>query len=270
MMPSDPVRESNLVNRPRPSDPLVAATGPAAAAILVLLLVSVAACSGPAGDGSAPAGTPPEALQPTSPEAPLQTPLSKAASPEDPLVIFLGDSITAGHGLAGDDSFPSLVQDAMEERGLPVRIINAGVSGDTSSGGVSRLDWLLRQGPSLVVVELGANDGLRGLPVELVEENLRRIIIRSRTSGAQVILAGMRVPPNYGSEYSEAFHGIYARLAGEFDVILIPFILDGVAGIPSLNLPDGIHPTAEGHRILARKITPYVEEALREAAGPAH
>jgi len=180
-----------------------------------------------------------------------------------PFVMFLGDSITAGYGLAGEDAFPALVERSLEAEGLAIRMVNAGVSGDTTSGGLGRLDWLLRQEPYLIVVELGANDGLRGLPLEMIEKNLRQIITRCRESGARVLLTGMRIPPSYGPEYSEGFAAIFPRLADEMSVPLIPFLLEGVAGNPSLNLPDGIHPTAEGHAIVAATVSRAIEVILQ-------
>lgn len=232
------------------------------APFLCILSLLLAACSGtPEGTDPGPPSEP-AAGRPGQPSAgPSRSP-ADASRAGLPLVLFLGDSITAGYGLAGGDAFPALVEEALEERGRPARVINAGVSGDTTSGGLSRLDWLLEQDPDVVLVELGANDGLRGLPLELIEENLRRIVTRCRASGARAILAGMRVPPSYGPDYSEGFHALYARLAEDMNVPLIPFILEDVAGRPALNLPDGIHPTAEGHEILAETVLPYVERAL--------
>jgi acyl-CoA thioesterase-1 len=181
-----------------------------------------------------------------------------------PLVIFLGDSLTAGRGLEAAQAFPAVVQSRIAGRGLPIRALNAGVSGDTTAGGVRRLEWLLRRKPEVVVVELGANDGLRGLPLEMTEGNLRRIIAFSQEAGAAVLLLGMMMPPNYGPDYTEGFRAIYPRLAEEMRVPLLPFLLEGVAGEPSLNLADGIHPNAEGHRRVAENLLPHLERILRE------
>jgi acyl-CoA thioesterase-1 len=150
------------------------------------------------------------------------------------------------------------------DRGVPVRIVNAGVSGDTTAGGVSRLDWLLRQAPDVVVVELGANDGLRGLPLEMSERNLREIVTRCLDAGAKVLLVGMKIPPNYGPVYTRGFEKIFPKLADELDVPLMPFLLEGVAADPNLNLPDGIHPNAEGQRRVAESFLPYLEPLVRE------
>jgi acyl-CoA thioesterase-1 len=175
-----------------------------------------------------------------------------------PLVVFLGDSLTAGYGLPEADAYPALIEAALAAEGRPVRVVNAGVSGDTSAGGLARLDWVLRLEPDVVVVELGPNDGLRGLPLEATEANLRRIVERSRAAGARVLLAGMLIPPNYGPDYAGRFAAIYPRLAAELDVPLVPFLLEGVGGELDLNLADGIHPNAAGHRRLADNVMPHL------------
>lgn len=185
-----------------------------------------------------------------------------AAAEETPLVVFLGDSLTAGLGLAEAEAFPALIEQELRGKGFAVRVVNAGVSGDTSAGGLARLDWILAQGPALVVVGLGANDGLRGLPVEATEENLRSIVRRSRQAGARVVLLGMRIPPSYGLDYAGRFERLYEEVADDLDVPLVPFLLDRVAARPALNLPDRIHPNARGHARIAETVYPYVEEAL--------
>jgi acyl-CoA thioesterase-1 len=196
--------------------------------------------------------------------APATEPAGESAAADAPLVVFLGDSLTAGYGLAEEQAFPSLVENALADRGVPIRIVNAGVSGDTTAGGVSRLDWLLRQAPDVIVVELGANDGLRGLPLEMSERNLREIVTRSLDAGAQVLLVGMKIPPNYGPVYTSGFEKIFPRLADELDVPLMPFLLEGVAADPKLNLPDGIHPNAEGQRLVAVNFLPFLEPLVRD------
>jgi len=193
------------------------------------------------------------------------SPAARAAAP-GPTVVFLGDSLTAGLGLAEEEAFPALVATELARRGLPLRAVNAGVSGDTSAGGLARLDWLLGQSPAVLVVGLGANDGLRGLSLERTEENLRAIVTRARGAGAEVLLLGMKLPPNYGPEYTERFEALYPRLAGELGVPLVPFLLEGVAAEPELNLPDGIHPNAEGQRLVAGNVLPALEPLVREAA----
>jgi acyl-CoA thioesterase-1 len=177
-------------------------------------------------------------------------------------VVFLGDSLTAGFGLDERQAFPALLEGDLRRRGWRVEVINGGVSGDTTAGGAARLSWLLRQSPDVVVVELGVNDGLRGQPLENIVVNLRDIVSRSLGSGARVLLLGMRIPPNYGADYASRFEGIYRQLAAELEVPLMPFLLEGVGGLAELNLPDGIHPNAEGHRIVARSVLPHLEEVL--------
>jgi acyl-CoA thioesterase-1 len=199
-----------------------------------------------------------------------QAPVAPAtASPAGslPVVVFLGDSLTAGFGLAAEEAFPALVAAALAARGAPIRAINAGVSGDTTAGGLRRLDWALKSRPQVVVVALGANDGLRGQPLRSIEDNLRAIVERARAAGARVLLVGMLMPPNYGGEYASGFAAIYPRLAKQLGVPLVPFLLEGVAGHPELNQPDGIHPTAEGQRIVAQNVEPFLAELV--AAAPA-
>lgn len=213
---------------------------------------------GVAGPGQAPA-------EPGAGDAPA-VPAPPAEVNRDPRVVFLGDSITAGLGLEADKAFPALVGQMLREQGLPVTVVNAGVSGDTTAGGLRRLDWLLRQSPDVVVIGLGGNDGLRGLEPRASEENLRAIVRQARDAGASVLLLGMLVPPNYGPEYAEQFRDVYPRLARELNVPLVPFVLEGVGGEPSLNQPDGIHPTAEGHQIVARNVLPYLADIVRSRA----
>jgi acyl-CoA thioesterase-1 len=176
-----------------------------------------------------------------------------------PLVVFLGDSLTAGLGVNEDQAYPAVVAERLAAAGHPVRVLNAGVSGDTSAGGVRRLNWLLAQHPDVVVVGLGSNDGLRGLPLEVTESNLRQIVIRARESQAHVLLLGNMVPPNYGPDYAPKFAAVYARIAKDLDVPLVPFLLEGVGGRPELNQGDGIHPTVEGHRVMAETVFPKLE-----------
>lgn len=179
-------------------------------------------------------------------------------------VLFLGDSLTAGLGLAEDEAYPAVVGELLEERGLEVRVVNAGLSGDTTAGGLERLDWVLRRRPDVVVLELGPNDGLRGLPLDDTEANLRRLVEGARESGARVLLAGLQIPPNYGPDYARRFQEMYPRIAEEMDVPLIPFLLEGVGGEPDYNLPDGIHPNARGQRMLAENVVPHLVAMLGE------
>lgn len=200
--------------------------------------------------------------------APAARPASRLAAPapvaDTPLVVFLGDSLTAGLGLDEDQAYPAVLKRELEEEGVPVRVLNAGVSGDTTAGGLSRIGWLLGQKPDVVVVALGGNDGLRALPVDQAEKNLREIIRRSQAAGARVLLLGMRMPPNYGPEYTQSFEGMYTAIAKDMNVPLVPFFLEGVGGERSLNQADGIHPTAKGQEILAKNVRPYLEEVLRD------
>lgn len=171
-------------------------------------------------------------------------------------ILFLGDSLTAGYGLSPDQAFPAVTGTILEGRGKTVKIINAGISGETSAGGLARIDWVLRQPVDILFLELGANDGLRGLPVTETEKNLQAIIdkVRAKNKDVRIILAGMMVPPNMGKEYSANFERIYISLAAKNKCTRIPFLLDGVGGIERLNQADGIHPTAEGHRIIAQTV----------------
>ncbi len=177
-------------------------------------------------------------------------------------ILAFGDSLTAGYGLSGEDAFPVQLEAALKARGHQVQIINAGVSGDTSAGGIARIDWSLADKPDVVIVELGANDALRGLDPKGTKKNLQVIIQKSRQAGARVLLVGMKAPPSLGTEYVERFDPIYPELAAELSVPLYPFFLQGVAGRAELNLNDGIHPTAAGVKIIVENILPYVEKAL--------
>lgn len=180
-------------------------------------------------------------------------------------LLALGDSLTAGYGLANGDSFTARLERALKQRGYDVQIINGGVSGDTSAGGLARLDWVLGDKPDAAILELGANDGLRGLDPEATHGNLNAIIERLSAAGVKVLLAGMRAPPNLGRDYQQAFGGIYQRLSRDHDVVFYPFFLEGVAAQPSLNQADGMHPNAQGVQVIVDNILPYVERLL----GPA-
>ena len=187
-----------------------------------------------------------------------------APAPDDtPRIVCLGDSLTAGYGLAQSEAYPALLQGRLREAGYPHDVVNAGVSGDTSAGGLRRLDWSLRGNVRLLVVALGANDGLRGLPVADLGRNLSTIIERAKTRGIPVLLAGMEAPPNFGPAYTRQFRQAYADVAEVHGVRFVPFFLDGVAGQPALNQADGIHPNARGHRMIAdllwREIEPMLE-----------
>lgn len=180
--------------------------------------------------------------------------LPTLARAEERVIVALGDSLTAGLGVAAEDAYPALLQARLAREGVHYRVVNAGVSGDTTAGALRRLDWVLRARPAIVVVALGANDGLRGLPVAAMRDNLVAIVTRLRESGARVLLAGMRLPPNYGAAYTREFADAFDAVARRTSVPLLPFLLDGVAGRPALNLPDGIHPNAAGQRMVADNV----------------
>ena len=217
-----------------------------AGAILFLTLIS--AC--------APAERAPDTAQtPVATSAPA-APAPVAARPR---IVALGDSLTAGLGLSQGEAYPALLQQRLDREGLRYEVVNAGVSGDTSAGGLRRVDWALEGDVKVLIVALGGNDALRGLPVEQLRDNLREIITRARQRGIKVILAGMEAPPNFGAGYTAAFRQTYQDLAKDHDVVLLPFLLDGVAGLPHMNQTDGIHPTAAG----AQKVADNVWAALQ-------
>jgi len=172
--------------------------------------------------------------------------------------------LTAGYGLAPEQAFPALIQNYLEEKGIAVKVVNAGVSGETTAGGLSRINWVLNQHVDIFVLELGANDGLRGLPLNQTVSNLQQIIdqVKKANPEVEIIIAGMMVPPNMGQQYSNEFKRIFPDLAEKNKLGLIPFLLEGVAGDPELNLPDGIHPNVEGHKIVAGNILKILEEKI--------
>lgn len=184
------------------------------------------------------------------------------------VILFLGDSITAGNGLELSQAFPALIQEKIDAKGWRFKAINAGQSGDTSAGALDRLNWLLKNRVEVLVLELGGNDGLRGLPVESTRKNLQLIIDRTKAKypSARIVVAGMKVPPNMGREYGDKFEAIFADLAKRNKAPLIPFVLEGVGGVPALNLPDGIHPTAKGQEIVAATVWKTLEPVLRSIA----
>ncbi len=197
----------------------------------------------------------------------MPTPAPAAVRDDRPEVVFLGDSLTAGLGLREDLSFPALIQQRLDERGLKFAVVNAGVSGDTSAGGLRRFEWSMQGHARVLVIALGGNDGLRGLPPEDLKKNLAAIIERAQGSGVAVILAGMEAPPNNGPDYTAKFRQVYPDLARTYHVPLIPFLLEGVAGDPALNQADGIHPNPEGARRVADTVWKALEPILAAAAG---
>jgi acyl-CoA thioesterase-1 len=180
-------------------------------------------------------------------------------------ILFFGDSLTAGLGLDPNLAFPSLIGQRLDSLGYSFEVINAGLSGETTASGRNRLDWVLRQPVDVFVLELGANDGLRGIPLEETRKNLEAMIltVRKKYPEARIVLAGMQLPPNMGPEYTASFRKIFPELAEKHQVLLIPFLLDGVGGVPELNQDDGIHPTAEGHRIVAENVWEILSPAVK-------
>jgi acyl-CoA thioesterase I len=231
------------------------------ATLALSVLIPVAFACGPQVPEDRPQATPASLRTAPRPAPAIQAP---APVPGLPVVVFLGDSLTAGLGLDENQAYPAILEQELREEGMPIRAVNAGVSGDTTAGGLSRIGWILGQRPDVVVVALGGNDGLRALPVEQAEKNLREIVRRSQAAGARVLLLGMKMPPNYGPDYTSRFEAMYRDIAKDMNVPLLPFLLEGVGGIRNLNQPDGIHPTAEGQEILAKNVLPYLEEMLRQ------
>ncbi len=190
--------------------------------------------------------------------------VSNEVKVEEKNILFFGTSLTAGYGLEQKEAYPALIQANIDQRKLPYKVINAGLSGETSAAGKSRIDWLLKQPVSIFVLELGANDGLRGIAVSETTANLQSIIdkVKAKHPDAKLVLAGMQVPPNMGAEYADSFKTMFVQLAEKNKMAFIPFILDGVGGVPKLNQADGIHPTAEGHKIMAALVWNVLEKEL--------
>jgi len=190
-------------------------------------------------------------------------PSNAAPRPEERVLVAFGDSLTAGLGVSPEESYPARLQEKLLLAGYRYRVVNAGVSGDTTAGGIRRVAWVLKSKPDIVILELGANDGLRGLSLTETRANLEQIIQRLLAGGAKVILAGMKLPPNYGADYTKAFQTMYADLAKRYDVQFMPFFLDGVAAKADLNQADGIHPTGAGYAVIVRNTWRYVEPLLK-------
>lgn len=185
---------------------------------------------------------------------------------ENNVILFFGNSLTAGYGLETNQAFPALIQQKIDSLGWSYKVVNAGLSGETTASGKNRLDWVLNQDVEVFVLELGANDGLRGIPIEETRKNLQEIIdlVREENPGTEIVLAGMQIPPNMGPEYTSEFRNIFPELAEKNDVHLIPFLLEDVAGIPELNQNDGIHPTAEGQKILTQNVWEVLKPIIKE------
>ncbi len=206
----------------------------------------------------------PTAEQPASSATPVAT-VPAAAKATSKRLLFFGNSLTAGYGVEPEQAFPALVGDKIDSLKLGYEVINAGLSGETTAGGRSRVGWILRQPVDVFVLELGGNDGLRGLPLSATRENLQGIIdtVRRRSPRAQIVLAGMQIPPNMGQAYAKDFKAIYQEIAAKNHLVLIPFLLEGVGGDRTLNQADGIHPTPAGHRIVARTVWAVLQPLLK-------
>lgn len=196
----------------------------------------------------------------------LLVPLTLFGQDQRPRILFFGDSITAGHGIDQDKAFPALIRQKVDSLGWDFKVINAGLSGETSAGGLRRIDWMLRQPVDVFVLELGGNDGLRGIDPGSTKKNLEAIIdkVREKNPEVRILLAGMQVPPNLGPDYTRQFKKIYPELAREKKVELIPFLLKGVGGNKELNQSDGIHPTAQGHKLLAQNVWEELKPILEK------
>ncbi|MBD3630066.1 arylesterase [Cyclobacterium sp.] len=179
-------------------------------------------------------------------------------------ILFFGNSLTAGYGIEDYEAFPALIQEKLDSMETDYQVINGGLSGETTASGLSRLDWFLEEKPAIFILELGGNDGLRGISLEETEKNLRGIInsVQEEYPDTKILLAGMQIPPNMGQAYTDNFRKMYAEIAEDEEVALIPFLLEGVAGDPEYNLPDGIHPTAAGHQIVAQTVWQYLKPLL--------
>ena len=227
---------------------------------LLAALVAAAVACGAKSDAPAPsngASAPPAT---TTQSAPATTaPAASTTASSRPKIVALGDSLTAGLGLSPDQAYPALLQTRLNSQGLDYDVVNAGVSGDTSAGGLERLDWALEGNVKILIVALGGNDALRGLPVDALASNLSQIIERAQARHIRVILAGMEAPPNYGRDYIVSFHKVYPALAKKYNVAFVPFLLQNVAGLADLNQRDGIHPTAAGARIVADNVWTVLE-----------
>ncbi|WP_324028316.1 arylesterase [Maribacter sp. BPC-D8] len=201
-------------------------------------------------------GETPEKKTPNTQTEAVSSVEKEAISADDNVILFYGNSLTAAYGLDTKEGFPNRIQQRLDSLGLDYKVINSGLSGETTSGGLNRLDWVLNQPVDIFVLELGANDGLRGIPITESMNNLQSMIemVKEKNSETQIILAGMQIPPNMGADYASQFKMMYPALAESNDIRLIPFLLEGVAGIPKLNLEDGIHPTTEGQRIVTENV----------------
>ena len=210
--------------------------------------------SGSSHDGAGPHQNVDVTAKPARPKKPVST--------ERPRIVAFGNSLTAGLGVPRDQSYPAHLQRTLDAAGYAYQVVNAGVSGDTTAGGVRRVSWTLNSKPAIVILELGGNDGLRGLSLHETKANLERITQQFQQASVTVVLAGMKLPPNYGQDYTAGFEALYQALAKQYHLTLIPFFLDGVATSSTLNQADGIHPTGEGYRLIVERIFPVLEPLL--------
>jgi acyl-CoA thioesterase I len=220
--------------------------------LLTLLLAMLALASGGVGAGC-------QKEKQSAAPAPAGTP------PFEGTVVAFGDSLTAGYGLPEAESYPAQLEKRLRESGYRWRVINAGISGETSSGALSRVDWILKLKPDIVILETGANDGLRGVDPKLTQSNIDQTVTRLQEKGVIVVLAGMRMLTNMGPSFTREFAGIYPKVAKKHNLILIPFFLAGVAGDASLNQADGIHPIGEGYRIITEMVYPYLVQGIKNS-----
>ena len=182
-------------------------------------------------------------------------------------ILILGDSLTEGYGVMESEAYPFILEkmlnlDSERSSKRDFQVINGGISGATTSGGVSRINWLLQSNPDFLILALGGNDGLRGIPIEKIKENLVKVVVAAQSNNIPILLAGMKIPPNYGIEYSESFTNLYSQISKEYNISMIPFLLQGVGGDPSMNLPDRIHPNPKGHEIIAKTVHQYLIQEL--------
>ena len=274
MRPSIPKKEQKAKQKGKqgekalPSVPYCLRLGFASIAAFVLVLALLHCGAEPTGEPTAIAEKSAAGAHPAagaSAKAPSKPAPAAGPREDTPVVLFLGTSITAGYGLPEDEAFPALIQEQMSQAGLDYRAVNAGVSGDTSAGGLRRLDWLLRMPVSVLVLELGANDMLRGQSPDQLKINLEAILDQTteRHPGVRFVIAGMRAAPNLGRDYGGAFDAVYPQIAERYEAALVPFLLEDVAAKRNLNQADGIHPTAEGHRLIAERLWPILSPVLR-------
>jgi acyl-CoA thioesterase-1 len=226
-------------------------------AFVACAILLAAACS--------PGESPPSSAE-RAPDASAAVTPNAPRAPGAPRIVILGDSLTAGLGVDPSQSFPSLLQKRLDAAGHRYEVVNAGVSGDTSAGGLRRLEWSIDGNTRILVVALGGNDGLRGLPARDTRRNLETIVTRAKARGIAVILAGMEAPPNYGDSYTAEFRQVFRDLANAHDVVFIPFLLEGVAGLSAMNQADGIHPNPEGARVVERLIWAAIEPIVEGSA----